>query len=100
MELGQLQEAADDLEALLKKSHNYPQAHYFLGETYGKLGQLALAHYNLGLHYLNKGDRRNALFHLTRALKDIQDPAKKQEIEEILRKIKEMPPPEQSKPRS
>lgn len=100
MELGQLQQAAGGLEALLKKSPSYPQAHYFLGETYGKLGQLALAHYNLGLYYLNKGDRRNALFHLTRALKDIQDPAKKQEIETILSKVKAMPTPEQSKPTS
>jgi len=52
------------------------------------------------MYYLNKGDRRNALFHLTRALKDIQDPAKKQEIETILSKVKAMPTPEQSKPTS
>ena len=100
MELGQFQEAAAGLEALIKKSRDYTQAFYFLGETYGKLGEIPLAHYNLGLHYLLKGDHKNAVFHLTRASKDIQDPRKKQEIEDILRKLNQMPKSDPSKPAS
>jgi hypothetical protein len=57
---------------------------------------MGLAHYNLGLYYFNKGDRRNAVFHLTRALKEIQDPLKVQEIEEILSKIKATPDQDQT----
>jgi len=100
MELGQYQEAAAGLEVLIRKSRGYTQALYFLGETYGKLGEIPLAHYNLGLYYLHKGDRKNAVFHLTRASKDIQDPRKKQEIEALLGKLKKLPGPDPSKPAS
>jgi predicted Zn-dependent protease len=96
MELGRPEEAVGSLEALLKKHRDYTQAYYTLGENYGQLGRMGLAHYNLGLYYFNKGDRRNAVFHLTRALKEIQDPLKVQEIEEILSKIKATPDQDQT----
>ena len=97
MELGQLRQAAEGLEKLLRNAPGYNQAYYSLGETYGKLGEIPLAHYNLGLYYLGKGDHKNAMFHLTRASKGINDPQKQQTIEEILSKLKKMPSPEPSK---
>jgi hypothetical protein len=49
------------------------------------------------LYYLSKGDRKNALFHLTRASNGIKDPQKKHNIEEILSKLKKMPDTDPSK---
>jgi predicted Zn-dependent protease len=97
MELGQLREAAEGLETLLMRSPGYNQAYYYLGETYGKLGEIPLAHYNLGLYYMSKGDGKNAMFHLNRASKEIRDPQKKKNIDELLNRLKKMPSPEQSK---
>ena len=61
--------------------------HYFLGETYGKLGELGKAHYHLGQHYVSKGDERNAVFHLEKAMKLLQDPVTLEKIKEILKEI-------------
>jgi tetratricopeptide (TPR) repeat protein len=63
---------------------------YYLGETYGKLGNSAEAHYHLGMHYKNKGDFKNASFHLKRALAlSAKDPARKEAIEEALKELRD-----------
>ncbi len=40
---------------------------YHLGVSYGKVGKLALAHYNLGIFYRRMGDAEKAAFHFRKA---------------------------------
>jgi predicted Zn-dependent protease len=69
MELGQMTEARDTFESLVRYNEDFTQAYYFLGESSGRLGDMFGAHYNLGRFYQRKGDLKNAGFHLNRALK-------------------------------
>lgn len=87
LELGELTKSSEILEKLIQKKPQYPMGHYFLGETYGKLGELGKAHYHLGQHYVSKGDERNAVFHLEKAMKLLQDPVTLEKIKEILKEI-------------
>lgn len=69
MELGRLAQARDTFEELVRSHADFVQAYYFLGESNGRLGDMFGAHYNLGRYYQLKGDRKNAGFHLNRAMK-------------------------------
>ncbi|MFO8082743.1 MAG: M48 family metalloprotease [Desulfobacterales bacterium] len=85
MELGRLGEAVTTFNRLLKDHPDYEQAYYFLGESYGKQGNLAQAHYYLGRYYEKKRDLKNAVFHLEKALEYSQNSERKKEIENILK---------------
>jgi tetratricopeptide (TPR) repeat protein len=85
--LGQFDRAVDSLEALIADYPTYQQAYYFLGETYGKLERTGEAHYYLGLFYFNNREFQIARFHLQRAKKSLNDPAKLKAIEEHLQAI-------------
>jgi predicted Zn-dependent protease len=92
MELGDLAAAVDAFEQVLQRQNDYAQAYYFLGQTQGKLGREPETHFYLGLFYFLKGDDRNAHFHLTRAQKTLQDPAKLETIKQTLEIIGKLPP--------
>ena len=95
MKLGQLDRALWTLENLVGQRPDYYPAYYALGDVYSQMEKPGDAHYNLGFYYMNKGDLRNAVFHLTRARDSIKDAQKKERIEELLGEI---PPLEQKKP--
>jgi predicted Zn-dependent protease len=84
MELGQLQAAAEAFETLLQKDEDYQQAYYFLGETSGRLNDMADAHYYLGLYYYKKGDNRNARYHLEKSRQMLHDPIKLENVKKAL----------------
>jgi predicted Zn-dependent protease len=86
-ELGRLMDAVATFEKLISKQQNYPRAFYTLGETYWKLGKKGDAHYYLGLHYKSKRDFKNAIFHLKKALENIDEPYKTAKAEELLKEI-------------
>lgn len=81
--------AAAILERLLENASDHPTARYFLGEAYGRLGQMEKAHYQLGLYYQRKGEFKTAAFHLSRVLKSTADEEKKDEIKKRLAEIDE-----------
>jgi predicted Zn-dependent protease len=88
METGNLQEAVETFEMLIHEAPHYLPGLYYLGETYGKLGNLPEAHYHLGMYYKEKGRVKNARFHLNRALKFFaKDPVKKRNIQEALKDL-------------
>jgi predicted Zn-dependent protease len=87
-ELGHLMDAAATFEKLTSKQPDYPRAFYALGEVYWKLGKEGDAHYCLGIHYKNKMEFKNAVFHLKKALEDISEPYKKAKVEELLKEIR------------
>jgi predicted Zn-dependent protease len=89
IETGDLEGALTTLKGLIKTHPDYGSGIYYLGETYGKLGNLAEAHYHLGMYYQEEGDLKNARFHLTRALKlSANDRARQQEIQEALKELR------------
>jgi len=88
METGNLKKAAELLLTITEKHFYYKQALYFLGETCGKMGNMADAHYYLGLYYSGKEDIKNARFHLEKALQETGDQARKIEIEEMLKETR------------
>jgi predicted Zn-dependent protease len=87
MELGRLAEARDTFDNLVRDNEDYTQAYYYLGESSGRLGDMFSAHYNLGRYYHHKGDRKNAGFHLKRALKLASDDSQKQMVERQLKAL-------------
>jgi len=88
-ETGDLEGALTTLKGLIKTHPDYGSGIYYLGETYGKLGNLAEAHYHLGMYYQEEGDLKNARFHLTRALKLFaNDRVRQQEIQEALKTLR------------
>ena len=88
VELGHLSDAVETFKKLTLKQPNYPRAFYTLGETYWKLGKEGDAHYYLGIHYKNKRDFKNAIFHLKKAIENIDEPYKKTKAEELLKEIR------------
>ena len=80
-------EAVATFEKLVSQQPKYPRAFYTLGETYWKLGKQGDAHYYLGIHYKNKKDFKNAIFHLKKALENIDEPYKTAKVEELLKEI-------------
>ncbi len=97
LELGQLEKASENFESLIDQHKDYQQAYFFLGETYGKLGRMADAHFHLGIYYFRKSEYRTARFHLTRAQKMIEDPAKLEAIKKALKTMGKPPREDRSK---
>jgi predicted Zn-dependent protease len=90
MEMGDLQGALDSFNTLVKMAPDYLPGIYYLGETYGKLGNLGEAHYHLGIYYKERGQFRNAMFHLNRALNLLpKDSEKRLAIEKALKELSE-----------
>jgi beta-barrel assembly-enhancing protease len=87
MELGQLKKAAETFEATIREDRQYLPAYYFLGETDGRLNNMPDAHYYLGIYYYRKGQNRTAHYHLTRALRLLRDPAKREEVDQALKSM-------------
>jgi len=90
MELGRFKDAESTLITLTKKHSDYKPGFYFLGNTYGKQGKLADAHYTLGLYYTKKREHRNAVVQFEKALENTTDPYRREEIENLLKKVSGM----------
>jgi beta-barrel assembly-enhancing protease len=90
MELGRVADARDTFENLVRSNENFSQAYYYLGESSGRLGDMFAAHFNLGRFYQQKGDLKNAGFHLNRALKLASDQSQKQMVELQLKALGSM----------
>jgi tetratricopeptide (TPR) repeat protein len=89
-----LQGALETFKVLLREAPEYLPGTYYLGETYGKLGDLPEAHFHLGMYYKEKGPPKNARFHLKRALElSARDPARQETIRKAL---KDLPRPGKS----
>ncbi len=95
MELGRFQAAVDAFEKLLEIYPDYRPVYQFLGETYGRLNRLPEAHFYLGLFHFKKGDYTTAHFHLSRAQKELVDPAKVELVKQLLEEIRKTPKMEQ-----
>lgn len=90
LELGKIDQAADAFETLVQTHPRYDRAFYFLGESYGRKGDMPLSHFFLGQHYHQQKSYQTALFHLRKAAEDLQDPEKKAEAGKLIREIEKL----------
>ncbi len=88
IELGKFEEASRFLESLLRDTPDYPDAMFYLGSAYGSLGRTSDACYYLGRYYLIRGEYKNAIVQLEKAMESTADPQKKTEIEFLLKDAK------------
>jgi len=86
-QLGQTARAKGTLENLISRAPGFIQAYYALGQIHGNEANESMAHYYLGLYYRQKGDMRNALFHLNRSFQIMEDPEKREEISQVLKSM-------------
>jgi len=91
IETGQYKESIKIFDELAGKDVYNKEALYFLGEAYGKQGYMGDAHYYLGTYYKKKNDRKNALFHLEKAVEhfknDKDQDGKKIKIMEMIKEL-------------
>jgi len=88
MELGSYDEASLVLLRLVENNPDYTEAYYFLGQSLGKQGNLADAHYYLAIYHSRKRDYQTAAVQLQNALKYTEDAEKRAKIEDKLKELK------------
>ena len=89
LELGAFDEASAVFLDLVKKNPGYTQAYYFLGQSLGKQGDLADAHYYLAVFHARKREYQTAVAQLRRALKHAKDAEKRAKIEKALKQLED-----------
>ena len=89
MEMGSFDEASPVLREVVAKHPRYTRAYYILGQSLGKQGNLADAHYYLGIYHARKGDYKTAIAQYRRALKYVKDVERRTQIEERLKKLED-----------
>ncbi|MDL2328832.1 M48 family metalloprotease [Desulfosarcina sp. OttesenSCG-928-A07] len=87
LEMERAADARETFRDLVRDHEDYVQAYYYLGETSGRLGDMFGAHYHLGRFYLLKRDRKNADFHLKRALTLARTESEKNQANAQLRRL-------------
>ncbi len=91
-----LQQTGDDkrAEALYKQvlgtSVDYPKAYFQLAQIQAKKGNQALSHLNLGKSFYYEGNFDTSIFHLKKALDLSTSESSREEITDLLEKIKKI----------
>jgi len=83
--LEQTAAAARTFTDLVEAYPDYLRGLYFLGKSYAEQNDPGQAHYYLGLYHKHRKDRENAAYHFKQALKKLEDPEKKQKINQLLK---------------
>ena len=97
LESNQVKQSIDVFSELLIQYPDFSQTLYYMGEAYGKSGDLANAHYYLGRQEEESGNWKNAGFHYKKALEKTTDPAREKEIAERMKKNNEPQRPQRTK---
>jgi predicted Zn-dependent protease len=97
MELELYDEASLVLLGLVEKNPDYTEAYYFLGQSLGKQGNLADAHYYLGVYHSRKKDYQTAVVQFQNALKYTKDAERRAQIENKLKELKDILSPKNEK---
>ena len=90
MAMGQYDEASSVLQGVVEKHPRYTRAYYILGQSLGKQGNLADAHYYLGIYHARKRDFKTAIVQYRQALKYTKDTERRATIEKRLKKFEEL----------
>ena len=90
MALEQFDESSAALRKVIEKYPAYTNAYYLLGQSLGKQGNLADAHYYLAIYHGRKGELKKALVQYQRALKYTRDADRRAQIEKRVKKLEEV----------
>ena len=90
MAMGLYDEASPVLQSVIERYPGYTKAYYILGQSLGKQGNLADAHYYLGVYHTHKRDYKTALVQYRRALKYTQNAERRSTIEERVKKLEKI----------
>jgi predicted Zn-dependent protease len=88
-ELGRAREADALYTEVIQKTPDYRDAYYYLGQSLGRQGALADAHYYLGLYHLRSRDFKTAAVQFQQALKNNPESDRRERIERLLRQTQE-----------
>ena len=97
MARGHFKAAAAIFADLLAAYPHHENAFYFLGQSFGEMGQLGNAHYYLGRYYRSQNDWSNARFHFNRALQHTDSDQQKTRIQKKLDSLKKPQRPKRGK---
>ena len=89
LEMGRADEASPVLQEVVDKHPRYTKAYYSLSQSLGKQGNLADAHYYLGIYHTQKRDYKTAVAQFQRALTYVKDENRRNQIEEHLKKLQD-----------
>jgi len=89
LEMGLVDEASPVLQEVVDKHPRYTKAYYSLSQSLGKQGNLADAHYYLGIYHTHKRDYKTAVAQFQRALTYVKDENRRNQIEEHLKKLQD-----------
>jgi hypothetical protein len=78
------------LRGVVEKHRGYTRAFYILGQSLGKQGNLADAHYYLGIYHARKRELKTAIFQYRQALKYTQDAERQATIEKRLKRLEKI----------
>jgi predicted Zn-dependent protease len=90
MEMGRYDEASTVLRGVVEKHSGYTRAYYVLGQSLGKQGNLADAHYYLGIYHTRKRDLKTAIVQYRQALKYTEDVERRTTIEKRIKKFEKI----------
>ena len=90
MEMERYDEASSVLRGVVEKHPGYTRAYYILGQSLGKQGNLADAHYYLGIYHTRKRDLKTAIVQYRRALTYTKDSERQATIEKRLKRLEKM----------
>jgi predicted Zn-dependent protease len=90
MAMGLYDEATPILRGVVEKHRGYTKAYYILGQSLGKQGNLADAHYYLGIYHTRRRDLKNAIAQYQLALRHTQDAERRAIIEKRLKKFEKI----------
>jgi len=88
-ELGRSAEAVALYTAVIQKTPDYRDAYYFLGQSLGKQGALADAHYYLGIYHVRGRDFKTAATQFRQSLRSSDAPEKRERAERLLKQVEE-----------
>ncbi len=88
LETGNPHDAIEELRRLVSLDPDFTEAYFHLGNAYDKTGNSGEAHYNLGVYFEQKRDRKNARYHFKQASELLKgDPER---IEALRKRIKSL----------
>lgn len=74
-------------EGLLRRYPDVNELNYYLGITYGKMGKLGMAHYNLGVFHFKKLDFKKARVQFQKALESGVEPGIQAQIDQAISEL-------------
>jgi len=89
IETGDLPSAEKELKKVLdEEPDSFPKAYFHMAHIMSRTSNAPMSHYYLGVYHAKTRDVKNAVYHLSRAIETIEDPAYKEKAQKELDSLK------------